>query len=178
MDDEEFRDQGWPTRWVNRGGGCLLSAPGQIAFYPILALDHFQLNVQQYLDRLHTLMRDALTDLDVPAELHPQDTGVWVADRRVAHIGIAVTNWIAYFGGTLNVEPNLKLFRQVSCDGEAKPMTSVERERRLRIRPATVRQRLLEGFTEAFGFDRVSLFHHHPALPGKAPVHAVATRPG
>src|SRR5437588_11512158 len=25
----------WPVRWVNRGGGCLLHLPGQLAVYPI-----------------------------------------------------------------------------------------------------------------------------------------------
>src|SRR5690348_8506148 len=27
------------VRWVNRGGGCLVHAPGQLAIYPIVPLD-------------------------------------------------------------------------------------------------------------------------------------------
>src|SRR5438128_168122 len=28
-----------PVRWVNRGGGCFLHVPGQLAIYPIMPLD-------------------------------------------------------------------------------------------------------------------------------------------
>src|SRR5205823_4765765 len=33
-DPEELRRRGWAVRWVNRGGGCLLHAPGQLAVHP------------------------------------------------------------------------------------------------------------------------------------------------
>ena len=36
---EELCARRWPIRWVNRGGGCLLHLPGQLAVYPILPLD-------------------------------------------------------------------------------------------------------------------------------------------
>jgi lipoyl(octanoyl) transferase len=176
--DAELRARGWPVRWVNRGGGCLLSAPGQVAAYAVLALDRFGLNLQEYLDRLHRVVTDALRELDVPAELRPPAHGVWVEDRRIAHVGVAVRDWVSSFGFTVNVDPDLKPFALVQCDGGAKPMTSVERERRTRARPATVRQRLLDAFAAAFGFERVSLFHNHSSLTTKVPAHAVATRPG
>ena len=57
-------------------------------------------------------------------------------------------------------------------------MTSLERERRGPVRPALIRQRLVEAFAERFGFARTALFHHGPFLPRQAPTDAVATRPG
>ena len=36
---DEIRTRQWRIRWVNRGGGCLLHLPGQLAIYPILPLD-------------------------------------------------------------------------------------------------------------------------------------------
>jgi lipoyl(octanoyl) transferase len=75
------------------------------------------------------------------------------------------------------VQPELQWFRQVSCDGHDRPMTSIERERRGPVRQPAVRQRLLAGFAERFRFDRVSLFHHHPALKGRAPAHAAVADP-
>src|SRR5438105_14841438 len=38
LGDEQLHALEWPVRWVNRGGGCLLHAPGQLAIYPIFAL--------------------------------------------------------------------------------------------------------------------------------------------
>src|SRR5271154_1817004 len=52
-DSEQLRDRNWPVRWVNRGGGCLLHLPGQLAVYPVLPLDYLGLGLQAYLDRLH-----------------------------------------------------------------------------------------------------------------------------
>src|SRR4026209_1320262 len=43
--------RGWPIRWVNRGGGCLLHSGGQIAAYFILALNQYKLDLHSYLDR-------------------------------------------------------------------------------------------------------------------------------
>src|SRR6266567_9392054 len=37
-DREELAARRWPVRWVNRGGGCLLHLPGQLAVYPVLPL--------------------------------------------------------------------------------------------------------------------------------------------
>src|SRR5438105_2064981 len=32
----DMRNRGWPVRWVNRGNGCLVHQPGQLAIYPLL----------------------------------------------------------------------------------------------------------------------------------------------
>lgn len=174
FESDELQALNWPVRWVNRGGGCLLHLPGQIACYPIIALDALNIGLQEYLDRLHGLIRDVLVSCDVPGELHSRP-GVWVGDRQAAHVGVAVSDWVSSFGCAINVDPNLRPFRRVQCDGHEKPMTSMERERRGRARASTVRQRLIELIAVRFAFDRVSLFHHHPSVSRKARVHAVAT---
>ena len=145
---------------------------------PDFALDRLELTVQNYLDRLQNVVRNVLTTIGIAGEVRAASAGVWVGDRQIAHVGVAVRDWITSFGCALNVEPNLKLFRNVQCDGDARSMTSIERERRARVRPAAIRQRLLAEFVEQFGFDRVALLHHHPALTEKAVVHAVAAYPG
>src|SRR5262252_2625833 len=42
---EELHSLRWRVRWVNRGGGCLLHLPGQLAVYPILPLDRLGLGL-------------------------------------------------------------------------------------------------------------------------------------
>src|SRR5260370_7169288 len=49
---EEVVPRRLPVRWVNRGGGCVLHLPGQLAVYPILPLDRLGLDVADYLRRL------------------------------------------------------------------------------------------------------------------------------
>src|SRR5262245_19296556 len=64
-DANELRLKGWPIRWVNRGGGCLLHAPGQIAVYPILPLDRLSLDLPDYLERLRTVLLDVTSDAGI-----------------------------------------------------------------------------------------------------------------
>jgi lipoyl(octanoyl) transferase len=179
IEPAELAAREWPVRWVNRGGGCLLHIPGQLAAYPVLALDRFELDLQTYLDRLHTVLIDMLATLEVPGERRPGHAGVWANGRLIAHVGVAVREWVAYFGAAVNVHPDLEPFRRVQCAGPGEPaMTSIVRERREAVRDGTVRQRFVEAFERHFGFRRISLFHHHPALTRPALTDAVATRSG
>jgi lipoyl(octanoyl) transferase len=54
------------VRWVNRGGGCLMHSPGQLAIYPIVPLRWHAFSVGEFLHRLQTGIIEALDDLNVP----------------------------------------------------------------------------------------------------------------
>jgi lipoyl(octanoyl) transferase len=174
---EELAALRWPVRWVNRGGGCVLHLPGQMAVYPILALDRLGLGLADYLDRLRRVLIDVLADFSVPAAAGPDAASVYAGARPVAHLGVAVRDWVSYYGAAFNVHPDLEPLRQVRTGPGAPPMTSLERERRGPLRAALVRERLLEHFAARFGFGRLSLFFHHPALGARAGSGAVTTRP-
>jgi lipoyl(octanoyl) transferase len=162
---EELRARRWSVRWVNRGGGCWLHAPGQLAIYPIVPLDRLGLGLAAYLDRLHQIIAALLDDFSIRCQTRPGQAGLWVGNRPIAGVGVAVWNWVAYFGVTLNVNPDLALFRLVrGVDPSDGPMTSLERERRGPLSMALVRQRLLEHFGAAFLFQSPALFFGHPLL--------------
>ncbi|HLJ95315.1 MAG TPA: lipoyl(octanoyl) transferase LipB [Gemmataceae bacterium] len=175
-DGEELRARRWRVRWVNRGGGCLLHMPGQMAIYPIFALDHVGLGVHDYLERLHDVLFALLDDFNIRGERRTSQPGIWVARRPIASVGVAIRDWVAYFGAALNIHPNLLPFRLVQTAGPTGgTMTSIERERHGPLRPAFVRERLLEHFTDRFRISRTSLFFDHPLLKRKAPSDALAT---
>jgi lipoyl(octanoyl) transferase len=178
-DHVELRARRWRVRWVNRGGGCLLHLPGQLAVYPVLALDRAGLGLAAYVERLQGVLAAVLDDFGVRAVTRPGQAGVWVGDRLVAGVGVAVRDWVAYFGVVLNVNPDLAPFRLVHTGGPGDgPMTSLARERRGPLRPALVRERLLEHFAAAFGCGRTSLFFGHPLLGRPARVAVRAGEPG
>src|SRR5262249_39075592 len=116
-----------------------------------------------------------LDDFSIRGVTHNSRPGVWVNGRLIASVGVAVRDWVAYFGLCFNVNPDLHSFRLLRCDPLSRePMTSLVRERRGPLRPSIVRQRFLEHFADRFGFERTSLFFHHPALARRAPSDAVA----
>jgi lipoyl(octanoyl) transferase len=174
---DELRARRWRVRWVNRGGGCLLHLPGQMNVYPVLPLDRLGLGVEAYLHRLQRVIVAVLDDFSVKAMTRPGRAGVWVGDRLIAGVGVAVRDWVAYFGVALNVNPDLAPFRLVQTGPGDGPMTSLARERNGGLRPSLVRERLLEHFAAAFGFARTALFHQHPLLARPARPGAVAANP-
>jgi lipoyl(octanoyl) transferase len=175
---QELQARRWRTRWVNRGGGCLLHVPGQLAIYPVLALDRLGFGVQAYLDRLQAVIVAVLDDFQIRGQTRPGMPGVWVGTRAIAGLGVAVRDWVSYYGAWLNVNPDLELFRLVRNGGRSDgPMTSLERERRGPLRPSLVRERLIEHFAARFGFANTALFSDHPSLGRKARSDALTARP-
>lgn len=176
LEPEELNARQWRVRWVNRGGGCWLHLPGQFSVYPILSLERMNLGVQEYLERLQRVLITTLSDFTVQAQARPGRIGVYTGNRPVAHIGIAVRDWVTYYGAAFNIGPRLDLFQWLrQGHPEDESMTSLERERHGPVRHSMVRERIVEHFVEQFGFTRTSLFFDHPALRRKATSNAVAT---
>jgi len=162
---DELLARQWRIRWVNRGGGCLLHSPGQLAIYAVLALDQLSMSVPEYIGNLQAVLVDVLDDFSVAAEVRSSPPGVAVRSRVIAGVGVAVRDWVAYYGAFLNVDADLSPHRLVRWGGaEEEPMTSLVRERRAPLRPAMVRERLIEHFVERFAFSRTAFYSSHPAL--------------
>jgi lipoyl(octanoyl) transferase len=116
QDSSALRSREIETIYVNRGGGCLLHCPGQLAIYPIVPLHWHGFTVGEFVERLQAGIIEALDDLNVPTRTAPGRHGVWGRTGQLAAIGVAVRNWVTYFGAYLNVDPSLGLFRLVDVD--------------------------------------------------------------
>src|SRR5207302_8685927 len=93
-DPEELRARRWKVRWVNRGGGCLLHQPGQLAVYPILPLDRLGLGLRSYIDRLHAVVVAVLGEYRIAGAARANVPGVGVGHRPIAVTGVAVRDWV------------------------------------------------------------------------------------
>ena len=150
-------------RWVNRGGGCLVHVPGQLAIYPIVPLDAHGFSVGAYLDRLQAGLLAVLDDIRCPGRPRPGRHGVWGHTGQLAAVGVAVKNWVAYFGAYLNVAPALGSLRWVDSDPvDSTPMSSLVAERRHPVRMSGVREALVRHLAAAFGCERYHLYTGHP----------------
>ncbi|MGA2253143.1 MAG: lipoyl(octanoyl) transferase LipB [Thermoguttaceae bacterium] len=157
------------THWTNRGGGCLVHCPGQLAIYPILPLCWHDFSLGEYLERFQAALAETLTELGVQVQPQPGRYGVWGRTGQIAALGVAVRNWVTWHGAYLNVSPALGLFRLVESDPLSHmPMGSIAAERCGVVRMATVRAVLVRRLTEAFGCDRYHLYTGHPWLKSQA----------
>lgn len=173
---DELASRGLSVRWVGRGGGVMLHCPGQVTCYPIIPVEQLGIKLAQYRALLHQLLGDLLVHFGLPAVPIDNDGGYTVRGRRIAHLGTAVRQGVSSYGLVINVSPDLALFRDFECDGDPRPMTSMQRESLRPIRLPAVRQFLLERLYQLFTCERLSVFHHHPALSTLADPHAIAAR--
>lgn len=119
-----------PVVEVERGGDVTYHGPGQLVAYPVLRLEEGEQDLHGYLRALEAGLIDALGELGVAgAERRPGATGVWVGERKIASIGVAVRRWVTYHGVALNVATDLTQFARINpCGFSASVMTSVSRE--------------------------------------------------
>ncbi len=152
------------TRWINRGGGCLIHAPGQIAFYPILPLNRIGMGLDQYRNSLEETVLRVAGELRIPAERAVGTSGVVGRTGQFAHIGSAVKSWISYHGMFVNVQPRLDWIRLVQSNPTGLRATSLEVERMSRIGMHSVRESLFRHFAALAGYQQYYLYTGHPLL--------------
>ncbi len=174
LTDAELLARNWPVRWVARGGGVVLHLPGQVAFYPVVPLEVVGLTPAAYVRTLAELVLELLASFGIVGEADFDAPAIRVRGRRIAHIGVAIRNGVTGFGIVVNVAPDLESFRGIDCDGDARPMTSLQRECPQPVRIAAVRQRLLELLAARLGFERWTVFHNHPTSLPRTTRHAIA----
>jgi lipoyl(octanoyl) transferase len=129
MGEHWYRAQGIDIVDVDRGGKVTYHGPGQLVGYPIVAVDE----VMAYVATLEHAIAAALDDEGIAARGRSHEgiawTGVWVQDRKLASIGLHVSQGVAKHGFAVNVDNALDPFEWiVPCGLPDVRMTSVARE--------------------------------------------------
>jgi lipoate-protein ligase B len=147
---------GWTgdTYDVSRGGRATYHGPSQIVAYPILDLNSRGRDLHLYMRKLEAAILGTLQSFGVSAQANALQTeegaldpapatGVWIADKKIASIGIAVRKWISFHGLALNVEADPLAFSGMKPCGFA-PGSVISLEDLLGTRPkrVTVQARL------------------------------------
>jgi lipoyl(octanoyl) transferase len=128
MSDDELSRRRITCLEVDRGGDVTYHGPGQLVGYPILDLGP-QPDVGRYLRTLEGCLIDVLADFAIPAGRLHGYTGVWLGDRKIAAIGVKVSQGITTHGFALNVSTDLSLFTHIlPCGIADKGVTSMEAE--------------------------------------------------
>ncbi|MCU1278221.1 MAG: lipoate-protein ligase [bacterium] len=118
-----------PVFEIERGGDVTYHGPGQLVGYPILKLDGDERDLHVYLRNLEEALIGVCADLGIEARRNPGWTGVWIGERKVASLGIAVRKWVTMHGFALNVATDLSRFAAINpCGLDAAVMTSLSRE--------------------------------------------------
>ncbi|MBD3291443.1 MAG: lipoyl(octanoyl) transferase LipB [Armatimonadia bacterium] len=143
---------GAEVRRVSRGGRATFHGPGQFVGYPILDLREHRQDLHWYLRALEQVLIDALGDCGFDAERVEGLTGVWVGDRKVASIGIAVRGWVTWHGFALNLCVDPKWWRMIDpCGLQPQQMASLSEIRHETASREAVEDTIVHHFGEFFG---------------------------
>lgn len=116
-----------PVHSVERGGDLTYHGPGQLVGYPIVKLSGLGLRPRSYLRAVEAVLIEAVRPLGVEAEVVRGFTGVWVGNKKIASIGVAVKDDVAYHGFALNVNCDLEGFRAINpCNLEPESIGTLQ----------------------------------------------------
>ncbi len=151
------RPQEVPVIRTSRGGDVTYHGPGQLVVYPIIDLrSKLRKDVHRYVRNLELSAIRTLEDFGLAGTRRPPYTGIWIADQKIAAVGVAVRRCITFHGLALNVNPDLIYFKRIIPCGLAwADVTSMAQELRTEQNLAEVRERFLHNFAEIFGYDDV-----------------------
>jgi lipoyl(octanoyl) transferase len=121
---ENFSNQSIPVYQVERGGDATYHGPGQLVGYPIVKLvDH---DVRKYVRMLEEVIIRVCRRCGIEASRIQGNTGVWASGKKLASIGVAVSNWVTFHGFAINVTTDLSYFRMIKpCGLDPSIMTSM-----------------------------------------------------
>ena len=169
--DEELASKGVAVHEINRGGDVTYHGPGQLVGYPIFDLRGDlpgkrgpHLGPVDFVRLMEEALILTCKDFGVPAQRVCKRTGVWtlaggsVAEKKVAAIGIHVSQAVTSHGFALNVSPDLRDFEWiVPCGIPDREVTSLELESPMMPPPTMVQAANSAAANFGRAFERVVL---------------------
>ena len=133
---------GAPVVDVDRGGKITWHGPGQIVGYPIIRLAD-PIDVVAHVRRIEEMLMRVCREFSVETEQVEGRSGVWVTNpmpaRKIAAIGIRVSQKVTMHGFALNCDNSLEAFNTiVPCGLVDATVTTISQELGREVTPSTV----------------------------------------
>ena len=116
-----------PIIHSDRGGQVTYHGPGQMIAYVLMDLKRRHLGVRTLVCDLEQLIIDLLGSYQIQAHRLAHAPGVYVAEEKIASIGLRVKNNCTYHGIALNVDLDLSPFQGIHpCGYQQLKMTRIK----------------------------------------------------
>lgn len=135
---------------VDRGGDITYHGPGQLVGYLIFRVE----GVKNFVLKIEKALVNVLAKYSIKADLDLKNPGVWIEDRKIAAIGIAIKKRVSYHGFALNISNDLTPFSYIiPCGLKDKKVTSIHQELNFSPPINEVKEKVYLSFMEEFAFD-------------------------
>jgi len=119
---------------TNRGGKITLHNPGQKIVYFVLNLNKRKKDIRNLIKQIEIIIIKFLKLYKIKSYADKKNIGIWVNDKKIAAIGIRVSNWIAYHGFSININNDLEHYKKIiPCGLNNEKITSVKIESKNKI---------------------------------------------
>ncbi len=143
--DNEIIDKRIKVIKTNRGGKITLHNPGQKIIYFVLNLNKRKKDIKNLIKQIEFSIIDFLKLYKIKSHPDKENVGIWVKDKKIAAIGIRVSNWVAYHGFCININNNLDNYKKIiPCGLDNTKVTSVKNESKIKI--AHIEKKLVNIF--------------------------------
>jgi lipoate-protein ligase B len=141
---------------VDRGGDITAHNEGQLVAYPVINLSGIRQDVHWYIRFLEEAVIGLLSEYGILGEREPGYSGVWVNEKKIAFIGIAISRWTSYHGLSLNVNNDLSIFDYINpCGIKGCRVTSVAKLKGGAVDMKELKNKIIEYFAVILRPDKV-----------------------
>ncbi|KJE49250.1 MULTISPECIES: lipoyl(octanoyl) transferase LipB [unclassified Acidiplasma] len=145
---------------TERGGYLTYHGPGQLVAYFIINMKEGNKNVLDVIRLIQKTVTDFLEIYNIDA--HPElneKTGVWVNNKKICSIGLAIKGFSTLHGMALNINTDLKKFYLINpCNFDPEIMTSIEEIKGFKIPMDDARKKYMEILIRDFKIENYNLY--------------------
>ena len=132
---------------TNRGGKITLHSPGQKIVYFALNLNNRKKDIKNLIKQIELSIINFLELYKIKSKADKQNIGIWVKNKKIASIGIRVSNWVAYHGFSININNDLSPYKKIiPCGLDNTKITSIKLESKVQV--LNVENKLRDIFLE------------------------------
>ena len=106
-----------PVVKSDRGGEVTYHGPGQLVVYFLLDVKKLNFSPKQLVTSIQYLVKSLLLDLSIEANFIEGAPGVYVDKKKIASIGLRISNGKSYHGLSINFDMDLSPFKQINPCG-------------------------------------------------------------
>lgn len=156
VDSEILDRRNITTHRVERGGRVTYHGPGQLMAYPVFNLKQLGLGIARFVNKLETVVINTLESYNIEAGRLEGKPGVWVGEKKIASIGLAVKRYVTFHGLALNYDPDLENFDLINpCGLRGTEITSMAKILKQKISGPDVRETMIRHFEEVFSLQTI-----------------------
>ena len=135
----QLKKEGFSVIKSDRGGQVTVHNKGQLVCYIVMPISNYDLKPVDFVRKIESLIINLLKNFDISSYTIKGKTGVWVKsdniEKKIAAIGVRISNGISMHGFALNINNNLSDFDFiVPCGIQGSLVTSVQKESKKEVK--------------------------------------------